>query len=91
MVPKHLGSALLYENDELYALVNPKGTAVYVGTENRCTADYFKRRMSGKMMFSDADVARTKLMLKSAGWQIVPVRLGVFTKEVGGLARLIAE
>jgi hypothetical protein len=88
MVPKDLGAAILYENDKLFALVNPKQHAVYVGSERLCLFDFFKRRNMG-IILSDADVARAHRALEASGWQIVPVRMGIFTKEVGKLSRLI--
>lgn len=85
---KEVKKELLYQNAALYALVDPVGTAVQLGNEKRCLAEFFKRRL-GPIILSDEDYDRAREMLKDSGWQVIPVRMGVFTSDVGDLNKLL--
>jgi len=82
--------ALLYQNTQHYALIDPTGKAVQLGTESVCIGEYYKRRFPKRIVFGEDELEHAKTLLTASGWQVVNVRFGVFTHDVGDLKQLLA-
>lgn len=79
---KPVNSGLLYQNKQHFALVDPTGSAVQLGSENRCIAEYYARRFPKRLVLSDDEFEHAKTLLTAAGWQVIPVTMGIFTRDV---------
>lgn len=86
---KALTRALLFQRATLYALVDPTGLAVQLGTENICLSEFHKRRWPTRLVLGDEDLDHARHFIKTSGWQITRVRMGVFTEDVGDLRKLV--
>lgn len=84
-----LKQALLYQDAGVFVLVDPSGKAVQMGSEQRCVAEYINRRWPGAIILDDKQTASARRQLEKAGWRIVAGRMGIFTKDVGDLKKLL--
>lgn len=89
MTVKQRTRELLYQNTAHFALVDPTGRAVQLGTEARCIGEYYSRRFPNRLVLDDDELNHAKTLLTAAGWQVIPVRFGVFTTDVGDLSKLL--
>ena len=78
---KPVSSGLLYQNKQHFALIDPTGSAVQLGTEERCVAEFYTRRI-GPIILNDSDYDRARKLMSVSGWQVIPVTFGVFTQDV---------